>query len=78
MEKELGELYRELDKVKSSTDDYLPEYGYQSKDEVIQLINEDIEEAEREIRESDYDYTDEELERERTSLCLSLGISRYC
>ena len=27
---------------------------------------------------SDFGYTDEELEEERTSLCISQGISRFC
>lgn len=49
MENELEELYKELNKVKSSPLAYLPEYGYSSKEEVIQLIEEDIEELRTEI-----------------------------
>lgn len=78
MENELEELYKELNKVKSSPLAYLPEYGYSSKEEIIQLIEEDIEELRTEIECSQYDYTPDELEEERTSLCISQGLSRYC
>ncbi|WP_298072335.1 hypothetical protein [uncultured Bacteroides sp.] len=78
MNKELEELYTELEKVKSSADEYLPEYGYSHKDEVIQLIEEDIEDLENEMNNSEYFCSDDEIEMERTSLCMSLGISRYC
>lgn len=74
MNTELRNLYKELDDVKNSDLKYLPKYGYQRKDDIIQLTEEDIEELENEI----YSYTDEELEEERTSLCMSLGISRFC
>lgn len=49
MENELEELYKELNKVRSSPLAYLPEYGYSSKEEIIQLIEEDIEELRTEI-----------------------------
>ena len=78
MENELEELYKELNKVKSSPLEYLPEYGYSSKEEIIQLIEEDIEELRTEIECSQYDYTPDELEEERMSLCVSQGLSRYC
>lgn len=78
MENELEELYKELNKVKSSSLAYLPEYGYPSKEEVIQLIEEDIEELRTEIECSQYDYTPDDLEEERMSLCASQGLSRYC
>lgn len=47
-------------------------YNVDTKDEAIQGVLESVE------PESDYDYTDEELEEERTNLCLSQGLSRYC
>jgi hypothetical protein len=74
MENELEELYKELNKVRSSPLAYLPEYGYSSKEEIIQLI----EELRTEIECSQYDYTPDELEEERMSLCVSQGLSRYC
>ena len=44
MENELEELYKELNEVKTCDLEYLPKYGYSSKEEIIQLIEEDIEE----------------------------------
>ena len=78
MENELEELYKELNKVKSFPLEYLLDYVYSSKDEIIQLIEEDIEELRTEIECSQYDYTPDELEEERMSLCVSQGLSRYC
>lgn len=78
MNKELEELYAELEKVKSSHDEYLLEYGYSAKDEILQLIEEDIKELEEEMNNSECFCSDDEIEMERTSLCMSLGISRYC
>lgn len=78
MNKELEELYAELEKVKSSTDEYLPEYGYSTKDEIVQLIEEDIKDLKEEMNNSESYCSDDEIEMERTSLCMSLGISRYC
>ncbi|WP_246593113.1 hypothetical protein [Caecibacteroides pullorum] len=78
MNKELEELYAELEKVKSSNDEYLPEYGYSTKDEIVQLIEEDIKDLEEEMNNSECFCSDDEIEMERTSLCMSLGISRYC
>ena len=78
MNKELEELYAELEKVKSSHDEYLPEYGYSTKDEIVQLIEEDIKDLEEEMNNSECFCSDDEIETERTSLCISLGISRYC
>lgn len=43
-----------------------------TKDEAIQGVLESIE------VESEYDYTENELEEERGCLCLSQGLSRYC
>lgn len=78
MNEELNDLYAELEQVKASPLEYLPEYGYSSKEEIIGLIEEDIRELEEEIRDSTYDYEDDELEEERRALCLSQGLSRYC
>ncbi len=78
MEMELELLYEELEKVKSSPFENLPEYWFSPKSEIIKLINEDINDIEESFQPESFDYTEEELENERLSLCLSQGISRYC
>lgn len=78
MKEELNELYAELDAVKASTLEYLPEYGYSPKEEIIQLIEEDIHELEDELEGISFDYEEDELEEERRLLCLSQGLSRWC
>ena len=78
MKEELNELYAELDAVKASTLEYLPEYGYSPKDEIIALIEEDIRELEEEMQPAPYGYEDDELEEERRTLCLAQGLSRWC
>lgn len=78
MENELEELYKELNEVKTCDLEYLPKYGYSSKEEIIQLIEEDIEELRAELECSQYDHTPDELEDERMFLCVSQGLSRYC
>lgn len=78
MENELEELYKELNDVRSCELEYLPKYGYSSKEEIIQLIEEDIEELRTELECNQYDYTPDELEDERTALCISQGLSRHC
>ena len=49
MNDELQQLEAELKKVESSNLEYLPEYGYSRKEEIIQLIKEDISEVKKEI-----------------------------
>lgn len=78
MNQELAQLEAELEEVRSCELEYLPQYGYSSKEEIIQLIQEDIRELESGLSDNESDYTDEELELERTQLCISQGISRYC
>lgn len=78
MNEELNELYAELNAVKASTLEYLPEYGYSPKEEIIQLIEEDIHELEEELEGISFDYEEDELEEERRLLCLSQGLSRWC
>lgn len=78
MENELEELYKELNEVKACDLDYLPKYGYSSKEEIIQLIEVDIEALRAELECNQYDYTPDELEDERTNLCLMQGVPRYC
>lgn len=78
MENELEELYKELNGVRSCDLAYLPKYGYSSKDEIIQRIEEDIEELRAQLKCNQYDYTPGELEDERTNLCLTQGLPIYC
>lgn len=78
MNQELAQLEAKLEEVKACELEYLPNYGYSSKTEIIEEIELDIEDAKAEISANEFDYTDEELECERTQLCLSLGLSRYC
>ena len=77
MSQELAQLEAELAKVKVCELEYLPDYGYSSKAEIIELIEEDIERVKAELSANEFDYTDEELEYERTQLCCSLGIARF-
>lgn len=78
MEEELERLEQELREVCESGLEYLPEYGYSSKEEVIDDIQKDIRRIRDEMTSNESGYTEEELEHERTRLCQSLGISRYC
>lgn len=86
MNDELQQLESELKKVESSNLEYLPEYGYSPKAEIIQLIKEDIFDVKKEINKRlklhasgiSSGYTEKSLEEERTSLCLMQGLARYC
>lgn len=78
MSAELERLEAELAHVKATGLEYLPEYGYSPREEIIDLIEQDILDVKAEMSELENSYTDEELENERTMLCLSQGISRYC
>ena len=83
---ELLQLEVELKKVESSNLEYLPEYGYSPKEEIIQLIKEDIYDVKKEIDINlqletsgiSSEYKEKNLEEERTNLCLIQGLSRYC
>ena len=83
---ELLQLEVELKKVESSNIEYLPEYGYSPKEEIIKLIKEDISDVKKEIDINlqletsgiSSEYTEKNLEEERTNLCLIQGLSRYC
>lgn len=75
---ELEQLEIELEEVERSTLEYLPKYGYSPKEEILQLIKEEIDKIKAERASNEFDYMDDELEYERTHLCMSLGISRYC
>lgn len=82
----LEELYAELECVEQMTEaQVMAAYNADSKDEIIELILEDIESARREAhrnpsdehRDHD-DEGDDHLEEERTALCISQGLARYC
>lgn len=78
MDEELIRLEYKLDQVKNSPYEYLPQYGYSSKDEIIALIEKDIRKLKEERDNNVYDYDDYDLEEERIQLCLSQGLSRFC
>ena len=78
---ELDELYKELDIVQSMSEDAVyMRFNVDSKQEYIDMLNEDIDRLEDAMDDMsvDDDYDDYELERERTALCISQGISRFC
>ena len=78
---ELDELYKELDIVQSMSEDAVcMRFNVDSKQEYIDMLNEDIHRLEDAMDDMscDDDYDDYELERERTALCISQGISRFC
>ena len=75
----IRELEAELEEVMASELKFLPNYGYSPKEEMIEIIQKEIDEAyEREMQKQDSYSDDDELEKERTYLCVSQGISRYC
>ena len=78
IEDKLMRIAAELDAVKSSPLEYLPEYGYSEKAEVQSLLEDEMKRLEDEMERNYYDYTEDELENERASICLQLGITRYC
>lgn len=77
MNDELALLEAELEKVAACGLEYLPEYGFSSKEEVMQLIQEDIDQIRDEISFGQCD-PEESLEDERMRLCILQGIPRYC
>ncbi len=75
----IRELEAELEEVMASELKFLPNYGYSPKEEMIEIIQKEIDKAyEREMQKQDSYSDDDELEKERTYLCISQGISRYC
>lgn len=78
MNRELAQLEAELAKVNACELEYLPDYGYSSKTKIIAEIEADIKDVKAEMSANEFDYTDKELEYERTQLCCSLGLPRYC
>ena len=71
----LEDLHIELDAVNRMTENQVVSlYNCDYKQEVVNLIQEDIALAEKEL----HDYEDDEFEAEQDNICRSLGISRYC
>lgn len=77
MNEELAQLEAELKEVQTCELEYLPNYGYSSKEEIITEIELEIKEIIAEISANEFECTDEELEYERTQLCYSFGIVRF-
>ena len=75
----LDDLYSEVESIKDMTEEEAKRaYNVDSKDEILAILYEEITALEEEYEEQCFDYTLEELEAERTSLCLSQGMARYC
>lgn len=76
---DINELREELIRVECmSEEEVCDAYNVDEKQEAIDMINEEINSLEYEELSAPCDYTDEELEQERTQLCVSQGISRFC
>ena len=67
----------ELEEIRRREEEVLPDYGYSTKEEVEELLVDEISRAREEMALCGFDYTPEELEEERTLLCLSQGLSRF-
>ena len=72
---ELNDLYVKLEQFKKTKEEFLPEYGYYTREEMISFFEEEIEKLEIKVEQPEY--TEEEFERELDNLCYSQGISRY-
>lgn len=70
------ELQQELEKVMGMTEQQVMEaYNADNKQDIIDLIQDDMNQC---SDPEEYDYTDRELEEERSSLCRIQGLSRFC
>lgn len=78
LRRELEQAEAEYERVRSYPRRTLPMYGYSPKEEVLELIQEEIDRIEGELELCEYYYEPWELEEERDSLCRSLGLARYC
>lgn len=78
LRRQLEQAEAEYERVRSYPRRTLPMYGYSPKEEVLELIQEEIDRIEGELELCEYDYEPWELEEERDSLCRSLGLARYC
>lgn len=80
--KELDKLYSELDYARQADEEGVCiSFNVDRRQEAIQAIQDEIKVYESWLseEESSCDYEDDhELIRERDTLCMSLGISRYC
>ena len=78
LRRQLEEAEAEYERVRSYPRRTLPMYGYSLKEEVLELIREEIDRIKGELELCEYDYEPWELEEERDSLCRNLGLARYC
>ena len=79
IQNDLARLYNELAKVKEMTNKQVCKvYQVNYKREAIALIQDEISSLEKELEETTFDYTDEELEDERQAICMVQGLRRYC
>ena len=73
----LEALYLELAEVMEMTEQQAcTVHNVDCKAEIIEMLEEEIQSLPDE--DTGYDYTDDELEAERSTLCRSLGLRRYC
>ncbi len=73
----LEALYLELAEVMEMTEEQAcTVHNVDCKAEIIEMLEEEIQSLPDE--DTGYDYTDDELEAERSTLCQSLGLRRYC
>jgi len=78
IQNDLARLYNELAKVKEMTNKQVCKvYQVNYKREAIALIQDEISSLEKELEETTFDYTDEELEDERQAICMVQGLSRF-
>ena len=78
LRRELEQAEAEYEQVKSFTGRHLPHYGDSPKEEVLELIRDEIGRLRDELELCTYDYDPYELEEERDALCRSQGLARYC
>lgn len=77
LNKQLDELYRELEVAQGMSEESVcVTFNVDSKKELIDLLNDDIDRLENLLIEDEMESW-EEQETERTYLCVSQGISRY-
>ena len=79
MERELEQCYRELCALECMTEEEACRcWNTDSKEDIRLCLEAEAEQLETSLREPEYDYEDDELEKERTAICRSQGLSRWC
>ena len=78
IERELDSLYKDFQTAHNSDEQTVRRlFNADSKLEAVKVITDEIDRYESELEEL-LRTEDDDIETERTSLCMSLGISRYC